>query len=145
MLRPITEKDREIFVQLADEFYHSPACLHDVPKEYFHQTLDEILADSPYAKGYIFEKDGETAGYALLSFTYSNEAGGLVCLLEEAYVIPKFQGCGLGRELFAFVEQEFSKVRRFRLEVTHSNERAISLYRRLGYEELDYIQMIKER
>ncbi len=145
MLRPITEQDRELFVQLADEFYHSSACLHTVPKEYFHKTLDEILADSPYAKGYIFEKDGKAAGYALLSLTYSNEAGGLVCLVEEAYVIPEFQGCGLGKELFAFVEQEFSNVRRFRLEVTRSNERAISLYRRLGYEELDYIQMIKER
>ena len=99
MLRPMTEQDREVFIRLADEFYHSSACLHTVPTEYFHKTLDEILADSPYAKGYIFEKDGKVAGYALLSFTYSNEAGGLACLLEEAYVIPEFQGCGLGRAL----------------------------------------------
>lgn len=145
MLRPMTEQDREVFVRLADEFYHSSACLHTVPTEYFHHTLDEILAGSPYAKGYIFEMEGKTAGYALLSFTYSNEAGGLACLLEEAYVIPEFQGCGLGKELFAFAEKEFPDVRRFRLEVTHCNERAISLYRRLGYEELDYIQMIKDR
>ena len=44
-----------------------------------------------------------------------------------------------------FAEKEFPDVRRFRLEVTRCNERAISLYRRLGYEELDYIQMIKDR
>ena len=145
MLRPMTEQDRETFIRLSDEFYRSPACLHTVPTEYFHKTLDEILAGSPYAKGYLFEKVGRIAGYALLSFTYSNEAGGLVCLVEEAYVIPEFQGHGLGKELFSFVEKEFPDVRRFRLEVTHCNERAISLYRRLGYEELDYVQMIKER
>ena len=143
MLRPFNHRDRETFLKLAKEFYSSPACLHEVPVENFERTFIEILNDSPYTKGYIFEIDGNTAGYALLSFTYSNEAGGMVCLLEEAYVIPKYQNNGLGTELFKFVEEHFPHVRRFRLEVTDVNERARALYQRLGYEELRYVQMIK--
>ena len=96
MLRPMTEQDRKVFIRLADEFYHSSACLHTVPTEYFHNTLDEILADSPYAKGYIFEKDGKVAGYALLSFTYSNEAGGLACLLEDVLMEIEMEHDGNG-------------------------------------------------
>ena len=33
---------------------------------------------------------------------------------------------------------------RIRLEVEEKNERAQSLYRQLGYEVLDYVQMIKD-
>ena len=145
MLRPLTEQDRETFIRLADEFYHSPACLHPVDVENFHRTLDEILSGSPFTKGYLLKQNDQTAGYALVSFTYSNEAGGLVCLVEEAYVTPAFQGNGLGKELCAYLEQEFPEVKRFRLEVTRCNERAISLYKLLGYENLDYLQMIKDR
>ena len=33
---------------------------------------------------------------------------------------------------------------RLRLEVEEDNIRAISLYRKIGYEKLDYMQMIKD-
>ena len=36
-------------------------------------------------------------------------------------------------------------VRRFRLEVTRSNEKAVRLYERLGFTFLDYDQMILDR
>ena len=91
------------------------------------------------------EKDGQPAGYALLSLTYSNEAGGLCVLLEEIYVREDFRGCGLGKEFFSWTENRYPQARRFRLEVTASNARAAALYTRLGYKKLDYVQMIKDR
>ena len=119
--------------------------MHTIPDQHFHNAMDEILADSPYIKGYMFTMDGQNAGYALLGFTFSAEAGGLVILLEEAFVLPEFQGKGFGSELFAFVEKEFGgKARRLRLEVAPSNERAIRLYKRLGFTPLDYLQMHKD-
>ncbi len=145
MIRPFIKEDKETFIKLADEFYNSPACLHTVPHENFEKTFEEVINNSPFTKGYMLEKNDDILGYLLLSFTYSNEAGGMACLLEEAYVLPQFQNKGLGKELFAFVEKEFPDVKRFRLEVTRCNERAISLYKKLNYEELDYLQMIKDR
>lgn len=38
------------------------------------------------------------------------------------------------RRLLPGMEQEYPDAKRFRLEATYSNERAISLYRKLGYE-----------
>ena len=50
----------------------------------------------------------------------------------------------LGREFFSYIEEKNSgKAARLRLEVEEDNTRAISLYKRLGYEMLDYKQMVK--
>ena len=145
MIRQFVEADREMFLDMAREFYHSPAVDHAVPEENFVRTFDAVLGGSPYAKGVMLEKDGVPAGYALLSLTYSNEAGGLCVLVEEVYVREQFRGCGLGKEFFAWTEARYPEARRFRLEVTPSNERAAALYRRLGYERLDYLVMVKDR
>lgn len=42
-------------------------------------------------------------------------------------------------------ETEYKSVSRFRLELEPGNEKAERLYRRLGFEPLDYRQMVKEK
>ena len=144
MIRKIELKDREAFVAMANEFYHSDAVLHSIPESNIEKTFDELMAGSPYIDGYIFECDGEKAGYSLLSITYSNEAGGLVVWVEEIYILPKFQGRGIGKEYMDFVEEAYKdKAARFRLEVEEENERAIKIYEKKGYRQLDYLQMYK--
>jgi ribosomal protein S18 acetylase RimI-like enzyme len=93
----------------------------------------------------MLECDGEPAGYGLTAKTFSQEAGGYVIWLEELYIREQFRSRGLGSEFFAYVEKKYAgQAARFRLEVEEDNVRAISLYKRLGYEALDYTQMIKE-
>nr|DAI53012.1 MAG TPA: acetyltransferase domain containing protein [Inoviridae sp.] len=142
--REISLQDKELFVELMREFYHSPAVLHPVPDEYFCQTVDEALAGSPYVKAFILEQDGRTAGYGLLALTYSAEAGGLVVWLEELYIRDAFRGLGLGGGFIRFVEDAYKgKAARLRLEAEPDNTGAIRLYKRLGFEELPYKQLIK--
>jgi ribosomal protein S18 acetylase RimI-like enzyme len=90
--------------------------------------------------------DGDAfAGYALISLTWSNEAGGISVLLEEAFIAPEYQGQGLGTAFLDFIEREYKdSAKRLRLEVTHSNIRAIRLYEKKGYERFDYLQMVKD-
>ena len=57
----------------------------------------------------------------------------------------EFRGGGLGKEFFAWAEGEYPQARRFRLEATPSNQRAMDLYRRLGFEPLHYVQMVRDR
>lgn len=144
MVRPMQPSDRAAFVDMAKAFYASDAVLHAVPDWHFDKTFDEVMAQSPYVRGYIICRDEQIAGYALLALTYSNEAGGLVVWFEELFVLPAFQGQGLGREAFAYVEATFEgKAARLRLEVEPDNVRAQALYRQLGYEGLPYSQMVK--
>ncbi|WP_077533115.1 GNAT family N-acetyltransferase [Massiliimalia massiliensis] len=143
MVRYFKEQDKTAFLEMADRFYHMPAVLHSVDQSYFERTFDAIISGTPYAAGMLAEYEGKPAGYALLSLTWSNEAGGLVVWIEEAYVEAQFRSCGIGKELFAFIRREFDgKARRYRLEVTKDNLRAIKLYEALGYQPLDYRQMV---
>lgn len=145
MIEQLKPETREELVSLMHEFYHSPAVLAPVPDAYFERTCDEILAGSPFAAAHLIRKNGKLAGYALLAFTYSNEAGGLVVWIEELYVRPEFQGQGLGSRYFAWLQEAYGdRVARMRLEVEPENERARALYSRMGYEDLPYMQMRKE-
>lgn len=146
MIRKIQEQDKEKFIAMANEFYHSNAVLHSIPEDYIQRTFHEIMSGSPYAAAYVYESNGKIAGYVLLAFTYSNEAGGMVMWIEEIYILPQYQGLGFGKEMFAFLETEYEdKVARIRLEVEDSNRRAVDLYRRIGFADLDYAQMYKDK
>ena len=100
-------------------------------------------AGNPCVRLYLIENGGQTAGYALLALTFSNEAGGDVVWLDEIYIRPEFQGKGLGNEFFDFLEKEFASAARFRLEVESDNEGAVRLYKRRGFRPLEYVQFIK--
>ena len=143
MIRRITPADRDIYLQMAHEFYHSEAVLHPVPEENYSRAFDEMMASDAYITGLIFETEGCTAGYALLCKTYSQEAGGLAVWIDELYVRPAFRGCGLGRAFFAEL-QGIAPAARYRLEIEPDNARAEKLYRSMGFEALGYKQLVKD-
>lgn len=143
MIRPLNNEDKQIYIEMAREFYSTDAVWHSVPTAYFEKTFAEMMRSDVYAEGFVFELDGTVAGYALLAKTFSQEAGGLVVWIEEIYVKPQFRGKGLGGEFFKFLEKE-RPAARYRLEIEPENERAVALYRKNGFEMMPYGQMCKE-
>lgn len=88
MIRPITKEDRDVYVSLADLFYHSEAVDHPVPPAYYKRTFEELMRSEDYLEGFLFEVDREPAGYVLLAKTFSQEAGGMVWWIEELFYCP---------------------------------------------------------
>lgn len=144
MIRKITAADEAAFLELTRQFYASDAVLHDIPAANRQATFRELMRSDIYAEGYLLEQEGETAGYGLLSRTFSQEAGGIVVWIEELYILPEHRGRGLGQQFIAFVES-LPGVARIRFEVEPDNTRALALYRCLGYRQLPYLQMVKEK
>lgn len=145
MIRKLRSTDRADYIAMADEFYSSDAVCHPVPSSNFEAAFDEMMRSDMYAEGYIIEKDGCIAGYALLAKTFSQEAGGMVIWIEEIYIREQYRALGLGGEFFKYIDQTAMKnsVARIRLEVEEDNHRAIRLYNKNGYECLSYMQMKK--
>lgn len=141
-IRKMTSADKDIFIEMSREFYHSPAVLNDIDEKNHFAAFDELMRSDVYLEGYILELFSETAGYALLNKMYSREAGGMVVWIEELYVRPKFQGCGAGSAFFGYLEKNVPAAR-YRLEVESDNFRAKALYGRMGYDILPYEQMYK--
>lgn len=149
VIRTVTENDRDIIVDMMKDFYQSPACLHPVPEENFHRTIDQCIAGNPGARTVILEEQEEgaqpvTMGYANFSVSWNNEAGGIQIWFDELYMKDAARGKGYGTRVFQWLEEEYPGLKRIRLEVTKENVRAISLYERLGYESLLYYQMYKD-
>lgn len=142
----LQEADRDIFLEMAREFYHSDAVLKPVPDSYFKNTLQECLRSDEYLLCYILEWEENAAGYALLSKSYSPEAGGPVLWVEEIYIRPDFRAHRIGSDFLASLCQNPpAGVRRIRLEVEVDNTRAIALYKRLGFRFLPYLQMVLDK
>lgn len=139
------EDDQELLLSMLSEFYQSDAVAHTVDAGNFETTFNAAMDHSPFIRILVIERDQIPVGYALLSFTYSNEMGGIVVLIEELYIRKNHQGKGYAREFFAFLEQEYSGAKRFRLEVREDNTNATDLYRKLGYTTLGYLQMVKDQ
>lgn len=142
MHRKFTEKDRAQYVAMSREFYQGDGVSHAVPEENFNKTFTLILQKNPYLEGWMIESQGRAAGYILLSFTYGNEAGGMIVLLEELYIRPEYQGQGLGTQALTFVKEQYrNRAVEIQMEVMPQNKGAIRLYRRHGYESIVYREM----
>ena len=145
MVRKVTPQDKEMYLSLTEKFYQSDAVSHNIPLENRLNTWDEIMRSDEYADCYFVIKDGDVAGYMLLAYTFSQEAGGKTAWIEEIYILPEFRSMGLGNELFDFIKAEIEPdCARLRLEVEADNIRAKKLYKSLGFETLEYEQMIRE-
>lgn len=82
MFRNAEEKDFALYMELAQEFYHSPAVMHPIPAQYMENTFREAMRSDVYIILRILEVDGEAAGYAILSRSFSPESGSPICWIE---------------------------------------------------------------
>ncbi len=144
MIRKINKNDKEQYMIFTDHFYHSEAVEHPVPDEFREATWQELMRSDEYLECYFIEEDDIPKGFLLLAYTFSQEAGGKVCWIEEIFVEPEYRGRGLGRQCFDFIKSSIEpRCSRIRLEVEPDNIRAKKLYKEMGYRSLPYEQMLK--
>lgn len=144
MFRRIKPEDRELYYYYADIFYHTDAVNAPVPTENYAAAFDEMMRSDTYLRGYIIEDMGESCGFALLSRTYSQEAGGISVTIEEIYIDPAHRNRGLATEFFTYLKS-IEGIMRLRIEVEDDNIGARRLYERMGFELLPYLQMVIDR
>lgn len=142
-IRKMTEADRENVVDMMRTFYHSPAVWTNGSEEIYNKDITACVGTSPYADGFIFEKEDEILGYGMIAKSFSTEFGKPCIWIEDLYLKEEYRGVGIGSSFFAYLEKEYPGSI-MRLEVEEENTRAVAVYRKNGYETLPYMEMKKE-
>lgn len=127
------------------EFYSTPGVLHKIDDSNIKSTIALLNQKSPFAEAFILKMDSNMVGYVLLAFTYSNEAGGSVVWIEEIYIKKEYRNRRLSNGLLDYVIQEYPNTARFRIDMVKDNVESMALFSSFGFEELKYLQFIKER
>ena len=114
------------------------------------QTLDPtllragvqaVLEDPSLGRYYVAELDGQVLGQLMTTFEWSDWRNGLFLWIQSVYVMPGHRGDGVFRALFdhlATVAREDSRICGIRLYVDRGNEKAKSVYGRLGMHRSNY-------
>lgn len=142
-IRKMIESDRPAVVDMMRTFYHSPAVLTNGSEEIYNNDVTACVGESPYAEGYIFEKEKEIVGYGMIAKSFSTEFGKPCIWIEDLYLKEEYRGRGIGSKFFIYLEKEYPNTI-LRLEVEEDNIRAIAVYQKNGYETLPYMEMKKE-
>lgn len=141
-IRSMTQADAETVIAMMRVFYASPAVSTNGSEEIFQADVENCVGDSPYLEGYVFEEEGRILGYAMAAKSFSTEYGRPCIWLEDLYLLPEARGRGIGTRFFDYMEKKYPGTI-LRLEVEEENRRAVSVYRKCGYDTFPYMEMKK--
>ncbi len=136
------EEHREAVLAMMRIFYNSPAVFTNGSEEIYQNDVENCINDCPYLEGYVFTKEAEVCGYAMLAKSFSTEFG-LPCIwIEDLYFKEECRGLGMGARFLEFVEEKYPDTL-LRLEAEEENERAVHVYKKCGYDVLPYLELKK--
>jgi ribosomal protein S18 acetylase RimI-like enzyme len=117
---------RQLYAEDGGRFEPGPA----------ERSLRELLGDASLGAVWIFEDAKGACGYAVLTLGYSLEFHGRDAFVDELFVSRRRRGGGFGARALSLLEAECRRlgVRALHLEVTPTNQAAVDLYRRQGFE-----------
>ena len=98
-------------------------------------AVGRLVEDPQLGRVLVAESEGEIAGVAVLSWTYSLEQGGRSAWLDEIFVAPERRGRGIGASLLdaACAAAASAGACAVDLEVEAGHERVAALYERHGF------------
>ena len=105
---------------------------YDVPtREEFTRRFRDITRQFPWL---VYEEDGEILGYAYASAPYARAAYAW-CAEPSVYLKPEVRGRGIGRKLYAALEQilDCQGYQVLYTLVTQENEASLRFHERCGY------------
>lgn len=145
-IRDVTPADKGAVMPMVVAFYSSPAVEHDVPTAILERSFTAAADRSdPILRGLLLLEEETPVGYCYVTEYYAAEVGGRCLMIEELYFKEECRGKGYGSQVFAWLMAQYPLHARLRLEVTEANQGAVRLYERLGFQFLQYGQMVLDR
>lgn len=133
-LRLATTEDLDRLMALVAKFHAEQGIEQDDDTR--RGALCPLLEGSPHGAIWMIGPRVAPVGYIAVSFGWSIEFGGLDAFLDELYVRERVRGRGMGTEALAGLVRALAGqgITAMHLEVDADNERARTLYERMGFQ-----------
>lgn len=140
-IRKMTCDDGKVVIDMMRDFYTSPAVITNGSEKIFAANVANCLSNSPYVEGFVFVDGKKIVGYGITAHGYATEFGGECIWIEDIFIAAEYRACGIGTKFIRHVKELYPK-KIFRLEVDKDNDAALNIYKRLGFNELPYLEMV---
>ena len=141
-IREMRRDDSAIVIEMMRKFYTSPAVITNGSEEIFAANVENFLSGSTCATGFVFVDGEKIIGYGITARSYSTEFGGECIWIEDIYIAEEYRGRGVGSKFIRYV-QERHPDKLLRLESEADNDKALAFYKRLGFKELPYLELVR--
>jgi len=137
--------EAEIFYRMAALFHGSDAVAYgEINPQALSNTFYDCTNNSPYISGFFVCCDNEICGYLLITFSYSNEYGGKIMIIDEIFILEEHRGRGIAYDsIKSVISKYIDDVVYVEVEVKKDNEKAIDLYKKFDFKFNDYLLMYK--
>ena len=136
-IRAATAADLDMLMVLGRRYCEADG--HDFHEARTREAFAGLLAEPRWGTVLVAELHGATIGYAVVTFGYSIESGGVEALLDEVYLDVRGQGLGSVLLDRVLAEARDRGARRLFLETEAANERARTFYLRHRFRQDDSI------
>lgn len=139
-----TPKDLPALVAMMKELQQDDPWSCPFLEENAARVTERLLRDPSLGRVWFILAGEERVGYIVMCFDYSVEYGGHGAWVDEFFVRRSHRGRGIGTKALEFFVEQAKALGAsvVHLEVNHGN-RAIDLYRRLGFEDHQRYLMTK--
>lgn len=142
--RACTEADLPMVQNHALSLYREDPQGMEMTPNKIQKTFQEFSLKAEKGHIIVFEIDNTVIGYAILVFFWSNEFGGDFIEVDELFVQKEYRNRGIGKTFFKSLEETWQgKAVALALQTTPTNERAIALYKHIGFSVSRNFHLIK--
>jgi GNAT superfamily N-acetyltransferase len=140
-VRPATQSDLARMLPLVEAYYLFDSI--DFDARVIRPALSRMLRDKSLGRGWVIDAGGALAGYAILTYNYDLEFGGIEGIITEFFIAPNYRREGLGARMIATLREfcRSARIGTIELQVSRGNRRARAFYQALGFRPSDRIVM----
>jgi GNAT superfamily N-acetyltransferase len=143
--RPCGPKDHKVLLKLIVAYYRFDKIPYKL--ESLSRGLDTLLRNLSQGQAWLLETHhNQPIGYAILTYNFDLEYGGLEGMLTDLYVEKRFRQHGVGSLALYEIEDYCRErgIRTIELQVQDHNKSANTFYRKTGFRILPRKVMILE-
>ena len=131
--RPCSPKDHGTLLKFIIAYYR----FDKIPfqRKSLEQGLHTLLRNLSLGKAWLMECHKKAVGYAIVTYNFDLEYGGVEAMLTDLYVDKRCRNNGIG-SLALYEIEDFCRergIRTIELQVQHHNKSAETFYRKAGF------------